>query len=162
MSENIHSDEMNMKVSAFYASFEWRQARYSILKKSAGCCMLCNRSDLPLHVDHIKPLRKHWSLRLRLDNLQVLCEECNHGKGNWDETDWRPHSKENAQRQKVSRDKVEKQAEQKQRKFARDRYWLDQLEQEARRRMKQELSKDKRLRKKLIVKIIKKQRCGPK
>jgi hypothetical protein len=65
-------------------------------------------------------------------------------------------------RQKVSRDKVEKQAEQKQRKFAQDRYWLDQLEQEARRRMKQELSRDKRLRKKLIVKIIKKQRCGPK
>jgi 5-methylcytosine-specific restriction endonuclease McrA len=26
---------------------------------------------------------------LRLDNLQVLCEPCNLGKSNRDETDWR-------------------------------------------------------------------------
>ena len=26
---------------------------------------------------------------LEITNLQILCHECNHGKGNWDQTDWR-------------------------------------------------------------------------
>lgn len=93
-----YNKEDNAKIEAFYASFQWRQIRYTILKKAAGCCMLCNRSDLVLHVDRIKPLRKYWSLRLDPDNLQVLCEECNHGKGNWDQTDWRPKPKVNLKR----------------------------------------------------------------
>lgn len=76
-------------VSAFYQSFEWRKLRYFIIRQIGGRCMACNRSDLPLHCDHIKPVRKYWHLRLDPDNIQVLCEECNHGKGNWDETDWR-------------------------------------------------------------------------
>lgn len=41
-------------------------------------------------VDHIKPISKHWELRLEESNLQVLCMECNKGKGAWDETDHRP------------------------------------------------------------------------
>lgn len=41
-------------------------------------------------VDHIKPLSKFWHLRLERSNLQVLCDECNMGKGAWDETDHRP------------------------------------------------------------------------
>jgi HNH endonuclease len=76
--------------SKFYRSYEWRNMRYIVLKKYEGKCMLCHCSNLPLQVDHIKPLRKHWALRLDITNLQVLCEKCNHGKGNWDETDWRP------------------------------------------------------------------------
>lgn len=77
------------KLNRFYQSYDWRQIRYIAIKKSKGRCMACNRADLPLHVDHIQSLRKHWSRRLDITNLQVLCEECNHGKGNWDETDWR-------------------------------------------------------------------------
>ncbi len=42
-----------------------------------------------MHVDHIKPRRKYPELALSRSNLQVLCNLCNHGKGNWDETDWR-------------------------------------------------------------------------
>ena len=29
-------------------------------------------------------------LELQLTNLQMLCADCNVGKGAWDETDWRP------------------------------------------------------------------------
>lgn len=46
-----------------------------------------------INVDHIKPVRKYWHLRLDFDNLQVLCSTCNKAKGNWDETDFRPKSK---------------------------------------------------------------------
>ena len=42
-----------------------------------------------LNVDHIKPRFLFPDLALRLDNLQVLCGDCNEGKGNWDMTDWR-------------------------------------------------------------------------
>ena len=41
-----------------------------------------------VHVDHIKPRRLFPSLALVESNLQVLCEVCNHGKGNWDQTRW--------------------------------------------------------------------------
>jgi hypothetical protein len=89
--------EIDDKVEKFYASFEWRRLRYLVLKNYGAMCMLCNKTDTMLHVDHIKPLRKYWELRLVYKNLQVLCEECNHGKGSWDETDWRPLSKKQIQ-----------------------------------------------------------------
>jgi len=76
----------------FLLSYEWRKLRYAALKKNNGKCELCGngRGDgVKLHVDHIKPRRKYPELALSLENLQVLCELCNHGKGNWDETDWR-------------------------------------------------------------------------
>jgi 5-methylcytosine-specific restriction endonuclease McrA len=52
--------------------------------------MLCRQTNGVMHVDHIKPRSKYPHLALRESNLQVLCEACNLGKGNWDETDWRP------------------------------------------------------------------------
>ena len=42
-----------------------------------------------MNVDHIKPRRLYPGLALEKSNLQVLCADCNHGKGNWDQTDWR-------------------------------------------------------------------------
>lgn len=53
------------------------------------CCGASPETGAVMHVDHIKPRRKFPQLALDPDNLQVLCEECNHGKGSWDETDWR-------------------------------------------------------------------------
>jgi hypothetical protein len=78
----------------FLRSYEWRKVRYEALKNNNGTCELCGRGKphgVLLHVDHIKPRRTHPHLALELSNLQVLCEECNHGKGNWDDTDWRSH-----------------------------------------------------------------------
>ena len=76
------------KPTDFYDSPEWRTLRYQALKASNGKCQLCGSTG-QLHVDHIKPRSKHPELALRLDNLQVLCKDCNLGKGAWDATDWR-------------------------------------------------------------------------
>lgn len=40
-------------------------------------------------LDHIKPRRLFPELALVVENLQVLCGDCNEGKGNWDMTDAR-------------------------------------------------------------------------
>lgn len=76
----------------FYKSFAWRRVRYSVLEKRGAICECCGASrktGAVIHVDHIKPLRLHWDLRLDPTNLQILCEECNHGKGSKYATDWR-------------------------------------------------------------------------
>ena len=82
--------------SNFYKSREWLEVRYLALKTSHGCCHCCGAraSDgVMLHVDHIVPRYKAPHLSLVISNLQVLCEDCNMGKGAWDETDWRQHWK---------------------------------------------------------------------
>ncbi len=79
---------------AFLRSYEWRALRMKVLDKYGARCMCCGATPehgVKMHVDHIKPRRKYPELALSFDNLQVLCEECNHGKGNWNERDWRPN-----------------------------------------------------------------------
>ena len=79
--------------SNFYEAPEWRAVRFEALKASDGRCCLCGRSKrtdgVTIHVDHIKPRSIRPDLQLDPDNLQVLCEDCNMGKSNRDETDWR-------------------------------------------------------------------------
>lgn len=73
----------------FYEAREWRELRYAVLKKYDRKCMVCFRTNIELHVDHIEPLSKRPDLALHPDNLQVLCRDCNLGKGNKDSIDWR-------------------------------------------------------------------------
>ena len=76
----------------FYKTRSWLRMRYRALKKHGGRCQCCGRSakdGVILQVDHIKPRSKYPELELRLSNLQVLCGDCNQGKSNKDETDWR-------------------------------------------------------------------------
>jgi 5-methylcytosine-specific restriction endonuclease McrA len=76
----------------FYWSEEWRRVRYLALRKGRGACELCGAAPSPgkpLHIDHIKPRSKYPELELELSNLQVLCADCNLGKSNIDEIDWR-------------------------------------------------------------------------
>ena len=75
----------------FYASQAWRRARYDALRRSNGVCSLCGNPPVGhgLHVDHIKPRSKFPELALEITNLQVLCRDCNLGKGNRDSIDWR-------------------------------------------------------------------------
>lgn len=73
----------------FYESRLWRELRYEAFRRHGNQCQLCKRSDVVLHVDHIKPRSKYPRLELSIDNLQILCVDCNLGKSNKDETDWR-------------------------------------------------------------------------
>ena len=74
---------------SFYFSDKWLQLRYAVLKKYGRQCMLCLATNTEIHVDHIKPRSKYPELELEMDNLQVLCRDCNLGKSALDETDWR-------------------------------------------------------------------------
>ncbi len=77
---------------AFYQSPEWKRARIDALVRlgrRCGCCGASPETGAVLNVDHIKPLRFNWHLRLDQNNLQILCAECNEGKGNRLETDFR-------------------------------------------------------------------------
>lgn len=77
----------------FLLTYEWRKVRMEALVKYESRCMCCGKSPIfkgvVINVDHIKPRKLFPELALDINNLQVLCNECNHGKGNWDETDWR-------------------------------------------------------------------------
>lgn len=77
------------KFNAFYTSKEWRKLRYRVLRDQPHKCACCGSVEQPFHVDHVKPRFKYPELELDYDNLQILCEDCNMGKGGWDETDWR-------------------------------------------------------------------------
>ncbi len=88
----VPSQKPPVRVVGFYESDEWRLVRYEALKFNDGRCALCGhgRSDgVKLHVDHIKPRSKYPKLELSLSNLQVLCENCNAGKGARHADDWR-------------------------------------------------------------------------
>ena len=85
----------------FFTSDEWRKLRVRVLEKYGCSCMMCGRSPMQhrivIHVDHIKPRSKYPELALEYSNLQLLCEDCNIGKGNRYETDWRPDQSEMAE-----------------------------------------------------------------
>ena len=86
------STGINANSESFLESYEWRKTRMEVLKRDGARCACCGNSRLEgriMHVDHIKPRKTHPELALDLNNLQVLCDICNHGKGNWDQTDWR-------------------------------------------------------------------------
>lgn len=77
---------------SFYRSQAWRSLRYRVLAKSNRRCECCGASPMTgavLHVDHIKPRSTHPHLELDPNNMQILCEVCNLGKSNSDDTDFR-------------------------------------------------------------------------
>lgn len=70
---------------------KWRQVRFDALRKAGGRCCLCGAtaaSGAVLHVDHIKPKSIFPALAFESSNLQVLCADCNMGKGNRSQDDF--------------------------------------------------------------------------
>ncbi len=83
---------IDVRADDFLQTYEWRRVRMEALKMYGARCQCCGASPADgavMNVDHIKPRKLFPHLALSLDNLQILCHECNHGKGNWDMTDWR-------------------------------------------------------------------------
>ncbi len=79
-------------ITRFYESWDWKRARYDFIKdkkRRCECCGATPEDGIRIVVDHIKPIRYHWHLRLEPTNFQMLCDPCNMGKGSRDETDWR-------------------------------------------------------------------------
>ena len=79
---------------SFYNSWEWKAVRYEALLLHGRRCQCCGWSpkdggDGYLVVDHIKPRARYPKLELCLDNLQVLCNDCNMGKSRKHEHDFR-------------------------------------------------------------------------
>lgn len=79
------------EIREFYKSEAWKKARYKALARSSRCaaCGVSAKEGARMNVDHIKPLHKYWDLRLSSKNLQVLCAQCNWGKGSSSEKDFR-------------------------------------------------------------------------
>lgn len=78
--------------NAFYDSRPWQELRYKVLEKYGATCQCCGatrKNGVRIHVDHIKPRSRFPHLELDENNLQVLCEPCNLGKGAHSLTDWR-------------------------------------------------------------------------
>lgn len=80
----------------FLKSKEWKKLRYEALRIHGASCFCCGRNyrnhGVVIHVDHIKPRSRYPSLAMDINNLQILCEECNLGKGYEFQDDWRPQT----------------------------------------------------------------------
>ncbi|MDF0534101.1 HNH endonuclease [Shewanella sp. A32] len=68
----------------FYLSRAWQDLRYQVLNSREHRCALCHRSaaehGIAVEVDHILPRSRYPDLALDINNLQILCYECNRGK----------------------------------------------------------------------------------
>lgn len=85
---------VDVSSDAFLSTYEWRRVRMMALREYGPKCQCCGATPATgavMNVDHINPRKLFPHLALNLANLQILCHDCNHGKGNWDMTDWRAY-----------------------------------------------------------------------
>ena len=69
----------------------WSKARMAAINLHGAKCQCCGKGSkdgVKINVDHIKPRERYPWLAYDVDNLQVLCADCNRGKGS-DIKDWR-------------------------------------------------------------------------
>lgn len=82
-----------LKSPDFYKSRAWLELRYDVLRAYGGVCSICKRRASPgnpIQVDHIKPRASGDPASiLRFSNCQVMCRDCNQGKGTRYVDDWR-------------------------------------------------------------------------
>ncbi len=72
---------------SFYNTEEWKNLRRMVFNKFPLICMRCGNKK-NLEVDHVKPRSKYSKLELDIDNLQILCRDCNTLKGVTDSLEW--------------------------------------------------------------------------
>ena len=97
-------DEFDSKLNLFYTSSEWKKTRLIVIESvkltNSYCCKVCE-STIKLCVDHIKPLRYFWDLRLDINNLQILCDECNLEKSSIIEWSLTEHRQKKRQKREI-------------------------------------------------------------
>lgn len=91
--KDFHLEEyLKIFIKTFLArlctSLEWESLKQRMFKTYDNKCSVCNATE-DLHIDHIKPKSIFPELSMKFDNLHILCNPCNMGKGTWDWTDWR-------------------------------------------------------------------------
>ncbi|EQC47982.1 HNH endonuclease [Bacteriovorax sp. Seq25_V] len=67
----------------------WKYLREKVLAIQGERCLCCGTKTESMHIDHIKPKSRYPHLEYMIDNLQVLCPDCNKSKSFTDETDYR-------------------------------------------------------------------------
>jgi 5-methylcytosine-specific restriction endonuclease McrA len=72
-----------------YNTRQWKILRYQVISMYGSRCMACNAVDKQIQVDHIRPVSLYPELALDPKNLQILCKDCNEGKINLDQKDFR-------------------------------------------------------------------------
>ncbi len=56
-----------------------RRTRFLVFQRDKSTCRICNETEGKLEIDHIVPYSQGGSEKM--ENLQVLCQPCNRGKG---------------------------------------------------------------------------------
>ena len=80
LKNDYSNDEFERRLHRFYNSKTWKYLKEQVYKNQPNKCLVCgSREDL--RVDHIKPVRHFPNLIDDLNNLQILCNECNLDKG---------------------------------------------------------------------------------
>lgn len=88
---SVDGDPVMRDAVNFCFTREWLEVRMKVFEAVGTVCMCCGatKENAVMTVDHIKPRSKYPTLALSPSNLQVLCRECNKGKGNSSEMDYR-------------------------------------------------------------------------
>lgn len=82
------STDEGKEYKRFYDTKEWREVRYQALLRDGFLCVMCLANDMYTEAtigDHIIPTKIRWDLRLDINNVQSLCNECHNKKTKEDE-----------------------------------------------------------------------------
>jgi len=85
LNNDYSNKEFEERLHRFYNSKRWKLIKEQVYKTHAHLCPVCG-SEENLRVDHIKPIRHYPALIDDMNNLQILCNECNLEKGSM--IDW--------------------------------------------------------------------------
>ena len=76
-------------VENIYQSTRWADIKKVIYSLYDFKCMKCGTNQNEMHVDHICPVSKYPAMKWSINNLQLLCKNCNMEKSNVNENDYR-------------------------------------------------------------------------
>ncbi len=81
--KEVRAREQWFKDKEFCQGKLWRDIRYRVFAEQGNWCRCCGSRPpyVALHIDHIVPRSVNPTLALEFTNLQVLCRDCNGGKG---------------------------------------------------------------------------------